>query len=73
MSGIGPAFWPAVVGALGAIIASYVGLSNKRKIAEVHVLVNSRLSTALEEIAELKSSLRYEKTQPPKDEAEAIK
>jgi hypothetical protein len=59
------AFWPALIGALGAIFAASLGLVNRHKIAQVHVLVNSRLTTALDEIAALKASLRFEKTQPP--------
>lgn len=41
----------AVIGAIGAIISALV----YRKVGQVHVLVNSRLDTALAQIDDLKS------------------
>jgi hypothetical protein len=44
----------ASIGGVAAIIAAVLGLTNRVKIAEVHVLVNHRLDEALMEIAQLK-------------------
>ena len=44
----------AVIGALGAIGASAMGLLNRKKLTEIHVLVNSRLDQALSEINDLR-------------------
>lgn len=44
----------ASIGGAAAIVAAVVSLHNTRKIEEVHVLVNSRLDAALEQIADLK-------------------
>jgi hypothetical protein len=44
----------ASIGGVAAIIAAVLGLTNRSKIAEVHVLVNHRLDEALMEIAQLK-------------------
>jgi hypothetical protein len=44
----------AVIGALGAIGAAAVGYANRQKLTEIHVLVNSRLDTAIREIEDLK-------------------
>lgn len=43
----------SIITAIGVIISS----KNSKKLDEVHVLVNSRLTIALEEISQLKKSL----------------
>jgi hypothetical protein len=44
----------ASIGGVAAIAAAALGLVNRQKIAEVHVLVNHRLDEALTEIQTLK-------------------
>jgi len=43
----------ASIGGAAAILAAVLGIINHVKIGEVHVLVNNRLDTALEQIADL--------------------
>lgn len=45
----------AFIAAAGAIIAAALGLLNRQKINEIHVLVNSRLDTAIQQIEDLKT------------------
>ena len=47
-----------VVTAGAAIIAASLGYINHNKIKQVHVLVNSRLDAALEQIGDLKDQRR---------------
>jgi hypothetical protein len=56
------AIWPAIIAGLAAIIAAGLGYANRQKINEsnqklneIHVLVNSRLDEALNQINELRS------------------
>lgn len=46
--------WSSVITGIAAIIAAAVGLINRHKLNQVHVLVNSRLDATLTEIADLK-------------------
>ena len=46
--------WASVITAVAAVAAAVVGTLNHRKIDQVHVLVNSRLDTALAQIEDLK-------------------
>ena len=39
-------------------VAAIIGIANRKKIKEVHVLVNNRLDAALENIGQLQESLR---------------
>lgn len=50
----------AIIGATGAILAAVIAsrLGSRRQLNEIHVLVNSRLSEALAEIADLKKQLK---------------
>jgi hypothetical protein len=57
--------WPSVISGLAAIVAASLGFIIRQKIKEVHVLVDGRLTEALEEIKELKASVKFEKTQEP--------
>lgn len=45
----------AVIGGVAAIVAAFISYHNGVKIREVHVLVNSRLDSALEQIDDLKN------------------
>jgi hypothetical protein len=54
--------WPAIIAGVAAIIAAGLGYANRQKINEssqklneIHVLVNSRLDEALNQINELRS------------------
>lgn len=47
----------SIVGGLAAIsstAAAWIGLHNRKRINEIHVMVNSRLDSTLAEIADLK-------------------
>jgi hypothetical protein len=44
----------AVITAVAAIGAAAIGVTNRRKLNEIHVLVNSRLDQALVQIEDLK-------------------
>lgn len=50
--------WASVIAGIAAVLAAAIGYRNNRKIAEVHVLVDGRLSDALKEIDELKGMLK---------------
>jgi len=43
-----------VISAAAALAAAVLGLLNRKKLTEVHLLVNSRLDSALSQIADLK-------------------
>lgn len=47
-------FWPTSLGGWAAIVAVVVSAFNFKSIRQVHILVNGRLSKALEDIARLK-------------------
>lgn len=47
--------WAVIIPSVASVIAAILGVINHKKIAEVHVLVNNRLDTALSEINDLKS------------------
>lgn len=55
----------AVIVGVAAVLAAIIGIWNRQKLNQIHVLVNSRLQVALDEISDLKRSLRYERTQGP--------
>jgi hypothetical protein len=57
----------AIIGALGAIGAAVVGVINRAKINEIHVLVNSRLDAALGQVDDLKE--QRDRTQRKEDES----
>ena len=61
--------WPSVIAGVSGIIAAAVGLIIRNQLAVIHVLVNKRLDDALKEIAELKASVKFEKTQLPEDKS----
>ncbi len=46
--------WAVIAAALPGLLAAIVGFINRSKIAEVHVLVNSKMSEALATIANLR-------------------
>jgi hypothetical protein len=46
----------ACIGGAAAIVAALIGVFNKSKLAEIHVLVNNRLDEALKEISDLKKA-----------------
>lgn len=57
------------LGALGAAaLAAFTGWRNSKKINEVHVLVNSRLETALSRIDRLTEALEGSDTEVPPDD-----
>jgi hypothetical protein len=41
-------FLAALVSAIAAIIAAFLGRSNKAKLEQIHILLNSRLDTLIE-------------------------
>ena len=45
----------SVIAGIAAIVAAVIGIRNHVKLTDIHVLVNSRLDTALEEIKDLKT------------------
>ena len=55
----------AIIARIPSIVAATLAWVNRKKINEVHMLVNSRLDMTLEELAVLKKQLEYWKTQPP--------
>jgi len=46
--------WSSVITGIAAILAAALGLINRHKLNQVHVLVNSRLDSTLTEIEDLK-------------------
>jgi hypothetical protein len=54
--------------AIGAIVAAVLGYKNKKKLTEIHILVNSRLDQALGEINDLKSQRDLKR----KDDKDAV-
>jgi hypothetical protein len=48
------AWLAASIPSCAGIIAAVIGLINRRKISEIHVLVNSRLDLAIAQIEDLK-------------------
>jgi hypothetical protein len=52
------AFWVALGAAVPGLAAAIIGLMNRSKIQEVHVLVDGNLSKAVEEIATLKEHIK---------------
>lgn len=48
-------YWIPILAAVPALIAALIGYLNAKKISEVHVLVNSKMSEALATIASLRS------------------
>lgn len=44
----------SVIAGISAVTAAMVGAVNHRKLSEIHILVNSRLDTAMAEIEDLK-------------------
>ncbi len=46
--------WVAIAAAVPGLAAAFISLINRSKIAEVHVLVNSKMSEALATIANLR-------------------
>jgi hypothetical protein len=48
----------AVIGGVAAVAAASLGVMNRGKLREIHVLVNSRLDEALGEIALLKEQAK---------------
>jgi|HubBroStandDraft_2_1064218.scaffolds.fasta_scaffold919340_3 hypothetical protein len=54
--------------AIGAIVAAVLGYKNKKKLTEIHILVNSRLDQALSEINDLKSQRDLKR----KDDKDAV-
>ena len=52
-------FWELLIvagaGGIGAVVAAALGLINKKKNEEIHILVNHRLDEALAEINTLKT------------------
>jgi len=61
---IGPSFYPALIGAGGAILAALIGWENRRKLKQnekavdvIQVNVDGRMSEALEKIAKLERAL----------------
>lgn len=48
------AIWVTVITGLFSLATTAIGLLNRHKIRQVHVLVNSRLDSTLTEIADLK-------------------
>jgi hypothetical protein len=68
----------AVIAALGAVAASLIGADNRRKIdqsqqklSEIHILVNSRLDSALSQIADLKQ--QRDRVQGKEDEGDRLR
>lgn len=57
----------AIIGAVAVIIAALLAKQTK-KLNEIHVLVNSRLTDALKEIKELKDHLAIAREEPPDSE-----
>jgi hypothetical protein len=49
------AVWVAIAAGIPALFAAVIGMMNRSKIAEVHVLVNSKMSEALATIASLRT------------------
>jgi hypothetical protein len=45
----------SVIAGVAAVIAALIGVRNHIKLTEIHVLVNSRLDSALTEIDDLKT------------------
>ena len=50
--------WAAVVAGVFSVITTVVGLINRRRLGEIHILVNNRLDLALQEIKDLKEELK---------------
>jgi hypothetical protein len=48
------AVWVALAAAIPGLAAAVIGVFNRSKLAEVHVLVNSKMSEALNTIASLR-------------------
>lgn len=51
--------WAAIITAVAAIAVAYIGVGNRRKLNQIHILVNSRLDQALSEIKELKEQRNH--------------
>lgn len=49
------AIWAAVAAGIPGLIAAVIGIANRGKLTEIHVLVNSKMQTALETIAGLRN------------------
>jgi hypothetical protein len=47
--------WASVITGVFALAAAVMGTLNHKRIGEVHVMVNSRLDTALAQIEDLKT------------------
>lgn len=63
--------WLALAGVVltfAAVVIAFLQL--RRKVAEVHVLVNSQLSTVLQRVAQLTAALEKAEIEvPPQDQA----
>jgi len=70
MSTTGLAVLLAAIAVIPSILAATLGWINRKKITEVHMIVNSRLDTTLAELATLRGQLEYWKTQPPVEPGE---
>lgn len=51
------AFFAGLVALITAIAAAVISVKNSKQLQAIHVLVNSRLTTALEEIVTLRSEV----------------
>ena len=49
------AIWAAVAAGIPGAIAAVIGVINRTKLTEIHVLVNSKMQAALETIAGLRN------------------
>jgi hypothetical protein len=56
----------ASISGLAAITASFIGVRNRKKLNEIHILVNSRLDQALSEINDLKTQRDIKQEQQEK-------
>ena len=66
--------WAPIIAASAGTVAALVSYLNHRRITEVHMLVNARLDTALERIAQLGDSLTSAGVAiPPKPSSEDTK
>jgi hypothetical protein len=66
-------FLAAIVAAIAAVIAAFLGRSNKTKLEEIHISLNSRLDTLIEasisagRVAERSDISSGIQNSPPKD------
>jgi hypothetical protein len=58
----------AYISSIAIVVVALLGYVGNRKLNEIHVLVNSRLSEALSEIKDLQLHLAVQKTLPAEDD-----